>query len=159
MSQCPISRLSCILCSVFKVRFWVEPKFQPLILKDWNLISTVKSEKWIMKSLGVGFADQLKYVRSANTFSLLFSLLSLILILVGLNGLEPSTSRLSGGRSNLLSYKPIFLSRFNSFLGCFSVPRGYVLVRVQSPLVEIIGIEPMTPCLQSRCSPSWAIPP
>ena len=26
-------------------------------------------------------------------------------------------------------------------------------------LVEIIGIEPMTPCLQSRCSPSWAIPP
>ena len=29
--------------------------------------------------------------------------------LVGLNGLEPSTSRLSGGRSNLLSYKPIFL--------------------------------------------------
>ena len=27
--------------------------------------------------------------------------------LVGLNGLEPSTSRLSGGRSNLLSYKPL----------------------------------------------------
>ena len=27
--------------------------------------------------------------------------------MVGLNGLEPSTSRLSGGRSNLLSYKPI----------------------------------------------------
>ena len=28
---------------------------------------------------------------------------------MGLNGLEPSTSRLSGGRSNLLSYKPLFL--------------------------------------------------
>lgn len=26
---------------------------------------------------------------------------------VGLNGLEPSTSRLSGVRSNLLSYKPV----------------------------------------------------
>ena len=26
---------------------------------------------------------------------------------MGLNGLEPSTSRLSGGRSNLLSYKPV----------------------------------------------------
>ena len=26
-------------------------------------------------------------------------------------------------------------------------------------LVEISGIEPLTPCLQSRCSPSWAIPP
>ena len=30
--------------------------------------------------------------------------------MVGLNGLEPSTSRLSGGRSNLLSYKPFFVS-------------------------------------------------
>ena len=27
---------------------------------------------------------------------------------VGLNGLEPSTSRLSGARSNQLSYKPIY---------------------------------------------------
>ena len=26
-------------------------------------------------------------------------------------------------------------------------------------MVEISGIEPLTPCLQSRCSPSWAIPP
>ena len=40
--------------------------------------------------------------------------------LVGLNGLEPSTSRLSGGRSNLLSYKPIFF-------------RGCLLARVLSP--------------------------
>ena len=30
---------------------------------------------------------------------------------LGLNGLEPSTSRLSGVRSNLLSYKPISLIR------------------------------------------------
>ena len=67
--------------------------------------------------------------------------------LVGLNGLEPSTSRLSGGRSNLLSYKPMFLTRL------FTGSRPF------SHLVEIIGIEPMTPCLQSRCSPSWAIPP
>ena len=48
--------------------------------------------------------------------------------MVGLSGLEPPTSRLSGVRSNRLSYKPI--------------------------LVEISGIEPLTPCLQSRCSPS-----
>ena len=47
---------------------------------------------------------------------------------VGPNGLEPSTLRLSVVRSNQLSYGPI--------------------------MVEISGIEPLTPCLQSRCSPS-----
>ena len=53
--------------------------------------------------------------------------------LVGSNGLGPSTSRLSGVCSNQLSYEPM--------------------------MVEVIGFEPMTPCLQGRCSTSWAIPP
>lgn len=53
--------------------------------------------------------------------------------LVGSNGLGPSTSRLSGVCSNQLSYEPV--------------------------LVEVIGFEPMTPCLQGRCSTNWAIPP
>ena len=48
--------------------------------------------------------------------------------MVGPSGLEPPTSRLSVVRSSQLSYGPI--------------------------LVEISGIEPLTPCLQSRCSPS-----
>ena len=47
---------------------------------------------------------------------------------VGSSGLEPPTSRLSGARSNHLSYEPI--------------------------LVEIRRFELLTPCLQSRCSPS-----
>ena len=47
---------------------------------------------------------------------------------VGPSGLEPPTSRLSVVRSNQLSYGP--------------------------NLVEMSGIEPLTPCLQSRCSPS-----
>ena len=33
-------------------------------------------------------------------------------LLVGLSGLEPPTSRLSGARSNQLSYKPIFIRAF-----------------------------------------------
>ena len=57
-------------------------------------------------------------------FSPSFSLRSL----VGSNGLGPSTSRLSGVCSNQLSYEPV--------------------------LVEVIGFEPMTPCLQGRCSTS-----
>ncbi len=32
-------------------------------------------------------------------------------------------------------------------------------VRVLRPLVEIMRLELMTPCLQGRCSPNWAIPP
>ena len=48
--------------------------------------------------------------------------------LVGSNGLGPSTSRLSGVCSNQLSYEPM--------------------------MVEVIGFEPMTPCLQGRCSTS-----
>ena len=58
--------------------------------------------------------------------------------LVGSSGLEPPTSRLSGVRSNHLSYEPTFKMNF------FHLKK----------MVEMNGIEPMTPCLQSRCSPS-----
>ena len=62
--------------------------------------------------------------------------------LVGSSGLAPPTSRLSGARSNHLSYEPIFVSRTGPF------------VRFLFSLVEMKGIEPLTPCLQGRCSPS-----
>ena len=58
---------------------------------------------------------------------------------VGSSGLEPPTSRLSGARSNRLSYEPIWFFHGSGF---------------SRPLVEMNGFEPMTPCLQSRCSPS-----
>ena len=32
-------------------------------------------------------------------------------------------------------------------------------VSIFLPLVEMMGFEPMTPCLQGRCSPNWATPP
>ena len=68
--------------------------------------------------------------------------------MVGLRGLEPPTSRLSGVRSNHLSYKPM------SVFG--DGRRSFVFRR---PLVEMRRIELLTPCLQGRCSPSWATPP
>ena len=37
--------------------------------------------------------------------------------MVGLSGLEPPTSRLSGGRSNRLSYKPIYRSSLSALGG------------------------------------------
>ena len=65
--------------------------------------------------------------------------------LVGSSGLEPPTSRLSGARSNHLSYEPIQF---------FDVSLVYSRFSVFLPMVEMMGIEPMTPCLQGRCSPS-----
>ena len=138
MSQCPISRLSFIHCSVFKVRFqtvkvWVQHSFLWILnsnLKDrnfafWRGAARQSTKTWFCLERGAS-RSAYKGTRKAKQRSIKQKL-------VGLSGLEPPTSRLSGGRSNRLSYKPM--------------------------LVEIIGIEPMTPCLQSRCSPSWAIPP
>ena len=55
--------------------------------------------------------------------------LAFIFLMVGLGGLEPPTSRLSGVRSNHLSYKPI-------------------------NMVETRGLEPLTSCMRSRHSPN-----
>ena len=48
------------------------------------------------------------------------------------------------------------VSLFNFQRSLFHSPTFEVL---EWYLVEIKGIEPLTPCLQSRCSPSWAKPP
>ena len=60
-------------------------------------------------------------------------------MLVGLSGLEPPTSRLSGARSNLLSYKPIFpgVLRFlhPGTLSFKFVPGGDDGIRTHDPLL------------------------
>ena len=61
---------------------------------------------------------------------------------VGSSGLEPPTSRLSGVRSNHLSYEPISVAEL----------RGILTSR--PTMVEMNRIELSTPCLQGRCSPS-----
>jgi hypothetical protein len=74
--------------------------------------------------------------------------------MVGLGGLEPPTSPLSGARSNHLSYRPgqLLLKSPHMDVRFFFKLRGGN--RVYKLVVELIGIEPTTPCLQSRCSPS-----
>ena len=73
--------------------------------------------------------------------------------LVGLDGLEPSTSRLSGARSSHLSYKPRFQLIGSDSSICLPFPfQGFG--KPLRGLVEMKGIEPLTPCLQGRCSPS-----
>ena len=67
--------------------------------------------------------------------------------LVGLNGLEPSTSRLSGGRSNLLSYKPIFLIRLYFVLSFSSYPRQ----AVSTTLPRILPLAVLQGALRSLC--------
>ena len=91
-------------------------------------------------------------------------------ILVGSSGLEPPTSRLSGARSNHLSYEPMLVFGVSRSLEPFAFPTSSILYhralhyglqmcnvvlgRRHCRLVEMMGIEPMTPCLQGRCSPS-----
>ena len=80
----------------------------------------------------------------ARRLSVLYSVFRVYrFALVGLGGLEPPTSRLSGVRSNHLSYKPMLVSGDGR--------RFFVFRR---PVVEMRRIELLTPCLQGRCSPS-----
>ena len=90
---------------------------------------------------------------------------------VGPSGLEPPTSRLSVVRSNQLSYGPVVVTSlvssvyFKKMLDIFLIhdeQRSGTNARRQAGVVEhslrgvveISGLEPLTPCLQSRCSPS-----
>ena len=84
--------------------------------------------------------------------------------LLGLSGLEPPTSRLSGARSNQLSYKPAGAESARPVFVVleavlFSQPSTVKLVRFPCLVIrllgmEMMGFEPMTPCLQGRCSPN-----
>ena len=71
----------------------------------------------------------------------------LFLQMVGVLGFEPRTSSLSGTRSNQLSYTPGRGASY-SFLQVNPVP----VPTYRGILVELKGLEPLTFCLQSRCS-------
>ena len=130
------------------------------------------------------------FIREKHACALLSLFELCLVLLVGPSGLEPPTSCLSGTRSNLLSYEPMWLvSDFfltwllmgfdsrrglralvadgsNSPPDCYSLPSLFESLPIwdclsplywrdlNSPMVEMMGFEPMTPCLQGRCSPS-----
>ena len=102
---------------------------------------------------------------------------------MGLSGLEPPTSRLSGVRSNQLSYKPILeylipyrfsnavfpepseqvpRSRESSHASSYTLMSGSKLPSIPvfsvrafgKSCVEMKRFELSTPCLQGRCSPN-----
>ena len=91
--------------------------------------------------------DYLITLLLSQLFIVQFSMCSayLIVSLVGSNGLEPSTSRLSGVRSNHLSYEPMQSVAFP----LLPAPGHF-----HKKVVEMRRIELLTPCLQGRCSPS-----
>ena len=68
-------------------------------------------------------------------FTLLYAVVKVLL--VGSSGLEPPTSRLSGARSNQLSYEPLLC------VLCLPSFEG---------VVEMSGFEPLASCLQGRRS-------
>ena len=87
--------------------------------------------------------------------------------MVGPSGLEPPTSRLSVVRSSQLSYGPVVLtnsaapSQAQASASSFVLSTGNPLIsrglRGGSNsllLVEISGLEPLTPCVQGKRSPS-----
>ena len=86
---------------------------------------------------------------------------------VGPSGLEPPTSRLSVVRSSQLSYGPSSSRTSHPSLPSYAEsslapslllfgpnPLRWALARYREHLVEVTGLEPVTPCLQSRCSTS-----
>ena len=120
-------------CNFYPVTFFISKRHQkfPLLLPSHNciIIHNVQFSRY-----------NFEFPKKFNEISYLYgiSVNSLFQEVVGQNGLEPSTSRLSVVCSSQLSYWPIFWSLL---------------------LVEISGIEPLTSCLQGRRSPSWAKPP
>ena len=127
----------CALISFTICFSWVLLKYIVVFLPDLILNLKIVSFHLIV------FPHILLFNFQDSYFSILFqeqkltdNLLSINLYswMVGTSGLEPPTSRLSGVRSNHLSYAP-------------------------NSMVEMRRIELLTPCLQSRCSPSWATPP
>lgn len=84
---------------------------------------------------------------------------------VPMGGLEPPTPCVSGKYSDQLSYTGIFFSNKNAARAGFEpatlpLTKGRSAVELSSQkTVEAVGIEPTSPCLQSRVAMPWNIRP
>ena len=137
----PVPRHSpCALCSLTMCNLWFSNVIKFFTL--WLLIRICSLNYPTEKlSLMNHFLSLLVFLTSISQLFLFNFQCSLLLSkLVGTSGLEPPTSRLSGVRSNHLSYAPIF----------DQIGSSYIFI----PLVEMRRIELLTPCVQGRCSPS-----
>ena len=112
-----------ILCEKTSFSFWIifppfgeivsifRWSFTLLLKKDQMLLKLISFNLFVLFSISVRFYSSIYFIR----FSMII-LRTSFEILVGSSGLEPPTSRLSGVRSNHLSYEPISyfgVSRFS----------------------------------------------
>ena len=98
-----------------------------------------KSIRWYLERFHENFTNQGKWLRRIACYSS-HHLTPSSIILVGLGGLEPPTSPLSGVRSNHLSYRPNLACLYIAMLRCNFLSISYV-VNYTPSFVQI------TPCL------------
>ena len=111
-----------IFFRIKKVFLFSLPPFGEIVVllakaKQFTLIWKDSISFKIVSSLSVRFFNSFKS-KYLNFFFYLFDCqvsCPHFCAVVGLDGLEPSTSRLSGARSSHLSYRPVFLRLFRSF--------------------------------------------
>ena len=119
-----------MFCSVFKEQISGHPIFPRQLL--YNIIHFILSQPF--------FSKKFYFFRKGW---------------MGLSGLEPPTSRLSGVRSNQLSYRPLLMERVKGIEPSSSAWKAEVLPLNYTRIIEMVGktgFEPAAPWSQTKCS-------
>ena len=140
------------LAKNYSCHFW----HFPIIFASHSILSFLYS---VLK-VPVGIAQASSKITS-SLFTLHYSLQAKPAV-VGSNGLEPSTSRLSGVRSNQLSYRPVkIMERVMGIEPTTTAWKAVVLplnyTRVKFYMGRLMGIEPTNVGATIRCVNHFAI--